>query len=238
MLNIVNLKNIHQGDDIWVLGSGPSMNFISNSFFKNKTTIAVNEVCEHINCDYVVVKDLSQDFESVINNLPYITKVIASKHECGNTHQSLNRFNFPHYIFEHTSKIGRDRIPDEWPDVNNIDEFSDKIVVSYSTITSAIHIAAYMGARNIIIGGHDCGTIDGKCTIDGYYNKSKPIPGNMDDYVKWLSNIENHTAMVCEKLKEVYGCNIHSINPFINMNLEGHIFVPSLKGEILQRRLP
>jgi hypothetical protein len=238
MLNIQTLKDIHKDDDIWVLGSGPSMNFICNSFFENKTTIAVNEVCKYVICNYVVVKDLSQDFEAVINNLSYSIKVIASKHECGNPHQSLNRFNFPHYIFEHTSKIGRDRIPDEWPDVNSIVEFSDKIVVSFSTITSAIHIAAYMGAKNIIICGHDCGTIDGKCTIDGYYDNSKPIPGNMDNYVKWLSNLENHTSIVSGKLKQVYGCNIHSINPFINMNLEGHRFVPSLKGKILQRKLP
>ena len=68
MLDIQGLKNINQGDDIWVLASGPSMNFISNSFFENKITIAVNEVCEIFKCNYVVVKDLSQDFESVINN--------------------------------------------------------------------------------------------------------------------------------------------------------------------------
>ena len=238
MQNIKELNNIHQGCDVWVLASGPSMNFISNSFFEKKITIAVNEVCEIFTCNYVVVKDLSQDFETVIKNLYYNIKVIASKHECGNPHQTLNRFNFPHYIFDHTSKIGRARIRDEAPDINAIVESSDKIVVSFSTITSAIHIAAYMGAKNIIICGHDCGTIDGECTVRGYYKNSKPIPGTMDDYVKWLSHIENHTALVCQRLNQVYGCNIHSINPFINMNMEGHSFVPSLRGNILQRKLP
>jgi hypothetical protein len=96
---------------------------------------------------------LSQDLEVVVKNLNYSIKVIVSKHECGNPHQSLNHFDFPHYIFNQTPKIWRARIPEEFSDINAIEKSSDKIVVSFSTISSAVQIDAYMGAKNIIICG-------------------------------------------------------------------------------------
>ena len=97
-------------------------------------------------------------------------------------------------------------------------------------------MAAYMGAKNIIICGHDCGIIDGQSTIDGYYKEIAPAQGNEDGYKRWLGMIENHTTFVCEHLQIEYNCNIHSLNPFINLNLEGHKYQPSNVTNILQRR--
>ena len=34
--------------------------------------------------------------------------------------------------------------------------------------------------------------------------------------------IESNTLEVKKKIKEVYNCNIYSLNPFINFGLEGH----------------
>jgi carbonic anhydrase len=95
---------------------------------------------------------------------------------------------------------------------------TDRIVVSYSTITSAIHIAAYMGAANIIIVGHDCGTLDGEVNFPGY---GEAIGGS-DFYRQFITEIEPQTLTLREKIKEVYGCNLYSLNPFINFGLEGH----------------
>jgi len=36
------------------------------------------------------------------------------------------------------------------------------------------------------------------------------------------NNIEAHTLALKRRLKEVYGTNVYSLNPFINFNLEGH----------------
>ena len=33
--------------------------------------------------------------------------------------------------------------------------------------------------------------------------------------------------MVRDRVKEVYGCNIHSLNPFINFKLEGNEYEPT-----------
>ena len=99
----------------------------------------------------------------------------------------------------------------------------DKIVVSFSTITSAMHLAAYMGAANIIICGHDAGLLDGKMNFHEYFTDIKDTPWqNWGQYRNWLKVIEGQTLAVKNKLIEVYGVNIVSLNPFINFGLEGH----------------
>ena len=230
------LKNVHINKDVWILASGSSMNFISDSFFDNKITIALNRVCKYFQSSYIVFKEFNLELhKQILTNKS--AKIICSKHRYGNLGEPINNFDFDYYFFEHTSQVGRQGIPDGWPDVNEINTTHDNIVVSYSTITSALHIAAYMGAKNIIICGHDCGTIDGKSTIDGYYDDTKPQHGNEENYISWLGEIENHTVLVSEKLKEIYGCNIHSLNPFVNFNFEGRNYHPSFKTYLLRRNV-
>tara|TARA_Y100001970_G_scaffold76688_1_gene97350 strand:- start:49500 stop:50198 length:699 start_codon:yes stop_codon:yes gene_type:complete len=230
MNNITEFKNKHKGQDIWVIAAGPTMNYIEPSFFENKITVGLNRVSIKFDCDYLVAKD-GRGFDLVKEIISNKTKLIFSKHESGNPHQNLNKYDGECWFFDHPAK------PEEKPDLSCIKEGGDRIVVSYSTITSAVHLAAYMGASNIILCGHDCGTIDGNSTIDGYYDKIKPHHGTDAAYVSWLSQIENHTTIVSLALKQFYGCNIHSLNPFINFNLEGHKYIPSNTSHILQRNL-
>lgn len=209
----IYLKNRHQDDDIWVIAAGSSMNFVDNSFFRNKTVIGVNRVARFFNCTYTVSKD-DRGFEEIENNANS-GEIILSQWRHGNPDTVENFFNKPFFFFTHKPK------PKEQPNLEDIG--TDDIVVSYSTITSAMHLAAYMGAKNIILCGHDCGSIDGNITINDYYSHISPDQGNIQDYTRWVtSDIERHTLQVKNKLKEVYGCNIYSLNPFINFSLEGH----------------
>ena len=43
---ISELKEIHTGEDVWVLAAGPSMNYLDPSFFENKVTVGVNRICK------------------------------------------------------------------------------------------------------------------------------------------------------------------------------------------------
>lgn len=227
---IDELRDIHKGKDIWVIAAGASMNYVNPSFFENKITVGVNRVCKNFKCDYVVAKD-GRGFKKILSSLEKNNKLVLSKHESGNLHQNLNNVEFEHFIFEHPAK------PNEDPILECIIKESSQIVVSYSTITSAIHFAAFLGAKNIIICGHDCGTIDGDSTIKNYYGEIAPVQGTESQYVHWLSKIENHTVAVCHTIQLQYGCNIHSLNPFINFGLEGHTYIPSNKGIKFQRKL-
>ena len=41
MNNVIDFKAIHEGEDIWIIAAGPSMNYVDNSFFENKVTIGI-----------------------------------------------------------------------------------------------------------------------------------------------------------------------------------------------------
>ena len=221
------LKNIHQGKDIWVLGAGSSLNHVSKSFFdSSKIVIGVNRICKFFRCDYVVSKDpvgFDEIRESVKDSKVILSewkfgdppswKHLANPHPC--LEPTLNSLNGDFYYFTHPTKAGQK------PLLEVIG--SEDIVVSHSTITSAIHMAAYMGAKNIILCGHDCGSLDGEVNVKNYYEKICPNQGDTEGYVHFVSKqIEEHTIQVKEKIYDVYGVPIYSLNPFVNFGLEGH----------------
>ena len=94
----------------------------------------------------------------------------------------------------------------------------DGLVVGSTSMHGAMHLAAHMGAANIIMVGADCGRIDGKFNHEGYTS------GNLEtsDPDFWLARWETHLRQVKAYLCDRYDVNIYSLNPFLNMNLEGH----------------
>lgn len=210
MMPIQALKNAHYGEDIWVIAAGPSAGYVRSSFFQGKCTIGVNRVWKKFDVKYVICKEPQVLVEAAAAGY----KVIASKHAYGSLADGLNWAEGEIFIFEHCEN----RL--EEIDLNVIG--TDRIVVSYSTITSAMHVAAYMGARNIILVGHDCGLLDGSKNYEGYPEPlavSLGFPNGF--YEEFLSEIEPASLAVRDRLQEVYVCNIYSLNPFLNFGLEG-----------------
>lgn len=204
------LKDIHAGQDIWVIASGPSAGFIDPGFFDGKITIGVNRVWTKFETNYLVIKEGAVLQAAIAAG----AKVVASEHNCGNLDYAANRAKtngVDYYTFEHAENHVED------PDLDVIG--TDKIVVSFSTITSAMHLAAYMGAANILLVGHDCGPIDGKINFDGYPDN---LMRSEEFYKNFLSRIEPQTRVVKARLMEVYGCRVYSLNPWINLGLEDH----------------
>lgn len=208
------LKNVHTNSDIYVIASGKSLDFIQTSFFDGKITIGVNQIYKKLRTNYLVYKDPKLLNIAVKSG----AKVLISKHRYGNTRLPLNvipNVASSIYVYPHNCNT----------DVGIIDEsdWRNKLIVSKSTITTAMHAAAYMGARNIMIVGHDCGLIDDCANFDKYYETISDTPWKKwDEYSKWLLTIEKQTIVTKKLLTQKYGCNIVSINPFVNYNLEGH----------------
>lgn len=219
----VELLNQFSRHDIYVVGAGRSVDFIDKSFFDGKISIGVNSIWKYIPVIFCLFKH-GQFIEEAINAKK--TTVIMSKHECGDIDKELNNYN-AHYIFTHKRGRFGDIEKNFEENINAIGE-DDDIFVSHSSITSAIHLAAYMGAKNIIICGHDCGYIDGKSHIDSYDNHINEFyereSVKNDYYNQWFKDISNETMKLKKRLQEVYGCNIVSINPFVNFRLEGHSY--------------
>ena len=221
MDNHTVLKNNHKGQDIYVIGSGASMDHVSPGFFDGKLTIATCQVWKKFPGTYVIHKHAQFIPECVKAG----QTTVVSKHDCGDIDHGLNDATRVNYVFTHK----RGRFGDlEKNFVNNLEAIGkdEDIFVSYSTITSAIHLAAYMGAKNIILCGHDCGWLDGKSHFGDYAERIKAYHESLEafnkNYKEWFKRIEQDTIRLKAKLKEVYRCNIYSLNPFINLGLEGH----------------
>lgn len=216
-------KNIHKNQDIYIIASGKSLDFIDNSFFGNKITIGINQVFKKIETDYLVRKE--RQLLNNILNLKLKSINFISNNSCGGNYNGDNKkYILKNYknnnnivLYRHNeNKHFIQKLPNE-----------NELIVSFSTIVTGIHLAAYMGAKNIILIGHDCGTIDGEPNFKGYHtNATYKIAHKKGkiDYIKWLREIENDTIKLKGLLKQKYGCNVYSLNPFINFGLEGHIY--------------
>lgn len=217
---ITELKNSQMGNDIYIIASGASLDYIDPSFFSNKITIGVNQAYRKFRCDYIVRKENSHLVESIKTG----ASVICSLWDSGDINKgkrlknTIGHETFDFYVFDH--------LENNHTKIDFSILGTDKIIVSYSTITSAIHVAAYFGAKNIILVGHDCGLLNDKHTFTNYYNSISETPWkNWEEYKKWLRVIEAQTLQVKQQLSKKYKCNIYSLNPFINYNLEGNRFL-------------
>ena len=216
MLELTSFRNKHKGKDIYVFGSGPSCNFIDPSFVDDKITVGTNQTWRKYNTNYVVRKEHNL-LQETLNNFAGVT--LVSMGNCGELGQIIKLDKFKNTdnlcIYKHPQNNCR-----------KIDfkgfEQEDYLTVSYSTITTSIHFAYYLGAKNIFLVGVDHGTLDSKATFDGYYKDVKETAQKTwAGYKKWLKGLDKDTIAMKNKLHSL-GVNVYSINPFINFNLEGH----------------
>jgi hypothetical protein len=220
--DIKSLKNKHRNEDIWIILAGSSMDYVNATFFENKITIGQNQVFEHFPCDYVVMKDCMEEprFPRSIEmcntmNIP----LIFSKYYKGNLNKGLNKpLHSNSYVFNHNPRI--DTLHNE---LNSLDD-SD-IIVSKLTTTSLMHIACYMGAKNLILCGHDCGSINGKLYFDNYTKTDWVSGNNWGGIRNHLKSGECESQIVRDFLVKKYNVNIYSLNPFMNFNLDGNTYI-------------
>jgi hypothetical protein len=219
-----NLKDKHKGEDIWALLAGSTMDYINPSFFKNKITIGQNQVYKHFPCSYILMKDCMEEprFPRSIKELNQLNiPVIYPEHYKGVIRKQKNKVQHDNaYVFSHNPRINS--LEKEIVELSD-----DDIVVSKSSVTSLIHVAAYMGAKNIILCGHDCGTLDGNLYYEGYMEDDWISSANWPGITSWMSAIEKQSQLVRKYLMDKYDCNIYSLNPFLNLGLENHNFVKS-----------
>jgi len=211
---LTKFKDTHRGSDIYVICSGSSLNYIDKSFYSGKITVCINHACNFVDdFNYMVVKEIVGDMYShVLKNNGIM---VASEWKFGVPNVYRNSIKIP----EITTLFTADQ------DFEKCVKNENYLFTSNSTVTTGMHFAAYCGAKNIILVGHDCGAIDGKIHVDNY-PKAHAETKKDDDYKKWMkkAGIEDQTMKFKKLLIDHYKVNIVSINPFVNMNFEGHQF--------------
>jgi len=208
MTGIGQFQNRHQGEDVYVLGAGSDLNYLRPRVLRGKTVVAVNSAARVWGCEpsYVVVKEHAE--EAVPNHAAFPdVPIICSAGPYGNGERPVPP-GFVH-VFEHLENRAENfDVFRDWPTE------PDQLVVSLSTITSAMHFAAYMGAGTIVVLGHHFGTIEGETHVKGYGSQPDWMP-------QWMAAIERQSLAVKRELLRRYDCDMVGLTPWISPNLDG-----------------
>ena len=196
--SIILLKNIHKDEDIYVINSGKSMDFYPKNIFDNKVVVGVNRVCRFFRCNYTVLKDQSGIDE--VKSGEY-GKLVCSLRDRGFLSTKKIDISCCDYVFEHKQNIMYG---------NDFKTGEDELLCSASTTSTAIHLAAYMGAKNIYVCGQDGIAINGECCMTGYYKENDNLMlQTIEDYSEFVSKCLKQCDKICEYISEKYGCNIY-----------------------------
>jgi hypothetical protein len=206
------LQSQYKGLDIYVAGSGPSLGYIGDSFMKDKTVICVNHAIDHVvgANRYVVSKEPDERLQRKAKERR-ATLVTCDFHSALGVRK--NKVFFPENTVLFKPERESEKHPFKQP---------HSLTVSASTITTAMHLAAYMGAKTIVLIGHDCGTLDDEVHVTNYDKSMAVTP--VEHYAEWmrLNSVEQQTLKMKKVLERRWGIEVYSINPFINFRLEGH----------------
>jgi hypothetical protein len=211
LADLADLRNRHRGETIWVLGSGPSLNFIDPEFFDDKTCVTANQV------------GVSYPLKAFYSYSNYHASDLAGTFGQGLTvavmlaHDTMTQQAWPGEVPDNValSEAHSYSPPGSTWDPYRMPPPEGQIVYGSSSIHGATHLAAHLGAKNIILVGHDAGFID-----DGQNLISYPSVTQAVSFRVW----NEHSILLKRWLGEKYGARVYSLNPFINFNLEGHTF--------------
>jgi hypothetical protein len=203
-----DLRDNHLGETVWVLGSGPTLGFIDPGFFDDKVVVATNLAGQLVG--------INQPY--VFTHYHHRTRNLAPESRAVVTLAKNTQPNTPWAgdVPENVVLIPKDSYAPPgagWDPFGKHEPRSDSLAYGSSSFHGAMHLAAWLGAHSIILVGADCGTLDSADRIAGYPKGDAP----------WALYNKHHKLMKDWLVRE-YGVGVYSLNPFINLNLEGHVF--------------
>jgi hypothetical protein len=226
-------KNKHEGEDIYVLASGKSYDYYPSTFFDNRVTIGVNQMSQLRPCTYAVRKEIAPGcIDTALNG--FLANVLFLSVGTGGDAGTANQQLMEQPEHNHLLSTGRVVLFNHAKNVrivpNRLPTDPNTLVVSWSTVTTAIHLAAHMGARAVYLVGHDCGTLDGELNCTGYHTIQTLRPKwgaggrRVERYTSWLHAIEKDTSKLRGLLSDLYGCHVVSLSPFVGLGMEEHTY--------------
>ncbi len=221
MKSIAVWRNRFQGADIYVLGAGSSLDYLDKDYFRDKIVVAVNESASTwgITPAFVVLKEHRESLLMAAADFPDVP-LIVSRHSYGDATRGFppidqtTMLSLPNlYVFDHEANRSLEALP-------GLPAQADDLVVSASTITSAMHFACYAGAKTVWLVGHDAGQLGDAAYVKGY-GKAEAQMGYPVQNTEWLIALEKQSREVKRQLVERYGVRVWSVSPFISPDLEG-----------------
>ena len=208
-MGLADFWNVHQGQTIWVLGSGATLQHTAPGFFADKIVIGTNfSGVMRPECDPYSVTHHHIDADRIAEMRPDCLVFTPTVEQVPPEDRSPSRAQAWNVVFVPTTDQHYARFNpfDHWP------ADDDRLVVGPTSLHMAMHLAVYMGAAQIMLVGADCGEFDGRSRIDGY-----PDPDGHLHFGIWTRSLE----AMADKIRSL-GVGVHSLNPWVTPRLEGH----------------
>ena len=227
------------GQDIYIFASGPSIFNVNPEDFKEKICMGINYTFEVIPfLDYILVHEIEtyESIKNVVDNEKLLLSELLFRH----SFLDKSKVKGPPHIYVKNNKAYI--YPIQYHLEKDIDKKQlsldrDAKIFTWSTTThSAIHLAAYMGAKNIYLIGVDYTSYeDGRVHFDSKHSEiygeqkwsafhkhrqgDKWLAGKLSHLGVSLFNISSQFAKPKTKLKlkniKVQGNEIRGIRPLV-----------------------
>lgn len=208
-MDLADLEGKHKGETLYVLGSGSTLNHYDASFFQDKTCVFTSIVGYTLNLDqgYAFSHHWRKQKPAILGTENMIHVVNAKEYPSLEPYEG----HLSERVILHT--------PKSW--TNSHSQFNpfeqDKpgehqLVFASSSAHGALHLAAYLGARWIVLVGVDCGIFDGETNMKNHGKQTQ------HSFATW----NQHWSLMKRWVKETYGADTYSMLPFTTPNMDGH----------------
>lgn len=215
-MELRDLKDCRKGETAWVLGSGGTLNHLDPAFFDGKLVVSTNLGPVRFGVKHP--QFLFSHYHGQAREALDHAGIVVTLAKDTLTHQPWEG-DVPHrlVLIPQDTYVGPS---DMWDPHTTHRPRPDSLAYGSSSLHGAMHLAAHIGAAHIVMVGADCGILDGQSNLDGY--RGFEDDGHRD---RILSLYERDHRRMKRYLTDTYGVTVYSLNPFINLNLEGHTFV-------------
>lgn len=214
---IAQFRGALDGGTVVVLGAG-GLDYLRPKALAGLPVISVNSSARKwgLTPDYVVVKE--HTLEAVPNAAAFPeVPIIASRWEFGTVGGNELALDLPNvHVYDH-----QDNRVTEFDAIRDWPADPDQLVVSMSTMTTAMHFAAYAGASVILVVGLICGTLEGQTHFRGYGHSADPDGGQPEWMADWLWKTERQALAVKRELIRRYDVDVLGLFPWITPELDG-----------------
>jgi hypothetical protein len=215
-VQLEDFRGRHAGEDVWVVGSDPTVKLFGPDFFDGRTVVGINFAAKLIPVTYMVTKsdgESSHHNDAILGAQHPAMTVIASQHEQGWYREP--RVDIPNAVlFEH-----HDNPAEGFDPARHVPTEPGWLLVSQSTSGSALHFAAFLGARTVFTVGIHGGRFGERSHSDGYYETDQ---ANLHDLTYRIAAAQ--VPGICRKLTELYGTRFVTVLPWGNLACDGTSF--------------
>lgn len=222
-MRIQKLHNQHPDRTIYIIGTGPSLRCLPMGFFEQQITIGLNQAWKHLKTTYMLTvhPELLQEYKK---SRPPLSEL------CGQQ---------PLWIVKKKPPMADLTLDDPWHYVFHTDyglktvteRPKDTLYLGEGVQTTAMDMAARMGAKYIVLVGCDAGTLGGD--FHAHDQHVKFLGMKPDDQ---FSLYRRTTAAVRAALRGL-GVSVFTCSPFIGVNSAEEDYA-RLTAELKLNKLP